>query len=755
MTRTIHFPPPAGAPHHVADGSHMQLIYTRAHWGDPWLLVPELYATEVTWSAAPTLPVAVLEMDYGLIAQPYRSSPVDVFAEVAKGDATNLVGQFVKIICYTQVSESSPVQLDRTWYGIIEESHDEQGGVDPDTGRSTGRVTLVAYGLEKLLADHQILTSWCANALEIGIPLGFNRAGPKGIGGNRAPDPFLGTYRFACLPSTAVTWSTRNIVEYLLANQVPHDQANVRQLHWLLDPAAVPFLPDTDTPLLPCESATTYSLLSQLIDRRRGLMWWAEIDPASGAAEPIYLHVNSINASDVVGSKITIPANTDQVNVLCDNDPMTAVVVNSSDLPRYDQVAVRGARIRCVGTFSAEDGTLEPAWTTPEEEEYEAGGTPHPAGTAGLTKETRNTTVRTAPKLAQVYAVFRIPEDWDGYVGDGEGGATNPMFVDSDSAPQDQCYMQLSLDQTLPIVDGEDYSGTRVRAGLVPREMVNETEMRPLCFLRRPYRTTAPYKYQPCEGVNAGRECTKPKDNERLQCRLSIPDRTMTVRLDVQGLPQHAIAYSDFTPIDGEDKAVGQFDWRQAVFTLAITSQFHLESAWPTVPAVSDAVRRKVIFAGESLYQHYIAPQTVVGVDEDGYLVRSDGGWIPTLGDPADPLPILQDIAKISAAWYCVTHSVLALQTYWLRPASDVPIGSLIGIAGGGTGDHDGHQATVNAPITQVTFRFPRGTGDKTPPATMQVRTWAGELDAVEFVAIKPPRAPQRRPGRAPGGGVA
>jgi len=41
----------------------------------------------------------------------------------------------------------------------------------------------------------------------------------------------------------------------------------------------------------------------------------------------------------------------------------------------FDQVVVRGPRIRCVGTFSAEDDTLEAAWTSADETAYEAGGT--------------------------------------------------------------------------------------------------------------------------------------------------------------------------------------------------------------------------------------------------------------------------------------------------------------------------------------------------------------------------------------------
>jgi hypothetical protein len=274
--------------------------------------------------------------------------------------------------------------------------------------------------------------------------------------------------------------------------------------------------------------------------------------------------------------------------------------------------------------------------------------------------------------------------------------------------------------------------------------------MKPLCFFRRPYRTTPPYKYQPCDGM-VSVEQTHVKENTKIQCHLSVPHETMTIQLTVSGQPQHAIAYVDFSPLPNEDKSLGRLNWRTAVFTCSIMSQFHTEGRWPDPPLTSDAVRKKIIYAGDQYYQHHVAPQTVVGVDENGYLVRSDGGWIPTLGSPEDPLPLLEDIARISAAWYCVRHYVLSMETYRLKPSIDVPLGALVIEAGGGVGTGDGHKMTVNAPITQVKFTYPRGTGEKTPAARMQVKTWAGELDAVEFVAVKPPPAPLRRPGRPPG----
>lgn len=772
MATTIHFPHPTeDTP--IKSGVVLQYapeVFVRQKWGDTWLPYPKLAPIEVTWSVAPTLPVATFEMDYGSVRPPYRELDSDGneilgFQEVTKWSATNLVGWFVRVKCVTNASESKPIELARYWYGRIEQAYDDQGGVElvkklNDDGttstivRAHGRVTVVAIGLEKLLADHQVLNSWCQGLTEIGVPLDFNRAGPKGVEGNRSQDPFLFTYLFATDPATAKKWSTRNIVEYLLAYHVPKDQADTKKLFWSLADSSKPFLSDTDAPLLKCDNASTYSLISQLLDRRRGLMWWAEVDYQADVENdspnaPIWIRCNSINSDPVMGSKITTPANTSQINVEYDSDPLTKTVINTSDLQRFDQVVVRGPRIRCVGTFSAQDGTLEAAWKSTDEEEYEAGGTPHPEGTAKVTKEERNLRVRRQPKLSKVFSVFRIPSDWDFQVGDGIGGDKHPLFRDVDGEPLENNYMELFFEQTMPILEGADYSLTNIPAGVVPLATVDEHEMKPLVFFRRPKWTSPPYKYQPAEGSLASREQVDPKENMRIQCYIAVPQGTKTIELNVSGDPQHAIAFADFTPISGEDKACGEVDWRKMVVTASIESQHHTEAVWPDPASENDAVRKKVIYAGDQYYQHYVAPSTVVGIDADGVLIRSDGGWIPTTGAPEDPIPYLQDIAKVSAAWYTVQHFEMSLQSYRLKAQNDIPLGALVLKAGGGVAaaEYGLDKIDVNAPVTQITFRYPTGSGTRTPAATMEIKTWAGELDAVELVPARLTKRPVLMPG--------
>ena len=44
-------------------------IYLRAAWADSWTLDNTLFATEQTWSLLPSMPVAQLERDYGVVLE--------------------------------------------------------------------------------------------------------------------------------------------------------------------------------------------------------------------------------------------------------------------------------------------------------------------------------------------------------------------------------------------------------------------------------------------------------------------------------------------------------------------------------------------------------------------------------------------------------------------------------------------------------------------------------------------------------------
>lgn len=714
---------------------YWHIISAREKWSDDWVFLgttdapPKPIPLEITWSVSPTLPVATFKAFYGDVLEPGGTQ----FEVVTPASIMALKGQFVHVNCWTLVGNGSG---SRDWFGIFTEAHDEPGGINPETGRAYGTITLVAYGMEKLLADHVLLSSWFEGAdgfvYEVDHAIDFNRAGPRGTLGNRKPDPKVGpSYEFGPKESTNVTWSSRDVLEYLVRYQTPRDQASGISIPFRVDlTAGIPA--STDAPVIRAQDATTYSIISQILDRRRCLMWWVDVDTETNQC---VVKADTMIKGGIVGEKIEIPANSNQINIRYETDPLTNVVINDSDLPVVDQVVVQGPRVRCCGTLKKDDDNVEGAWSSEAQTTYDAGGTPHPANTPLKRKQTRNDAARRSPTLEDVYSLFQIPEDWDQEVGG------HPLFLkDNDTDLRPQNTPELFLEQTLPLLIGVDYSGTLIEAGAVATSFGTNEEMRPFIMFLKPWTSSPDDRYQNAEGSVAGVEITHAKENPRLSCHVSIPQNTRTIRVKVQGGPQHSIAFSDFSPISGEDPKVGEFDWQDALFTVSLVAQFRPEGRYPlnaNLPNKS-AIRRKVIYGGDQYFRDYVAPGTVVGLDEDGFLVKSTtGGYIPAKGSASDPAKPLADIARIAGAWYCERHYILSLESYRLKSAGDIPLGCLV-LKAGGDPDVAGQTIEINAPVTQITYNYPLG-GDKVRPPIMKIKTWAGELDAVEFVAVKTP----------------
>lgn len=226
---------------------------------------------------------------------------------------------------------------------------------------------------------------------------------------------------------------------------------------------------------------------------------------------------------------------------------------------------------------------------------------------------------------------------------------------------------------------------------------------------------------------------TAVQQNDRFSVSVQVPPAGHAVELRVIGeVGQHSIAAIDFTAL-ADDARLGGWDYsgsKPMIITLSMRSCRHVEARWPQIPATRDAIREKLILAGDEYTRDYVTPGTVVDVDEDGSLVTSDGGWIPPDG-PASNLARLEAIAKISAEWYTTTHKVATLSTYDLRGEDDIRLGQLVRTIGGTTAEPaSGHAEEINAIVSQITVQTPRGGSGSAPPeARMHVVTWAGELD--------------------------
>ena len=125
------------------------------------------------------------------------------------------------------------------------------------------------------------------------------------------------------------------------------------------------------------------------------------------------------------------------------------------------------------------------------------------------------------------------------------------------------------------------------------------------------------------------------------------------------------------------------------------------------------------------------APRTVVGVDKQGQLVRSDGGWIER---PANVRQVLEDLARVAGGWYTIPHQVVTVETSRMIGADIIALGDLIQTVGDNAMANNTHVTTVNATVSEIRLTWPTTEGAQTPAAPMLViNTFAGELDPLTF----------------------
>lgn len=733
-------------------------VYSRALWANAWTLEPNVVPLECVWSAPPAMPTATLRHRYG-----YVLLPKTVDFQLVTKHAT-LRDSYIKLQMpykydpkFENADGSRGAWLYRDWYGLVDLVDDQLGGaalVTSGTGRSkrttavaTGVQTFTAYGLEKLLADQTLRTSWVnvsGTATEVGRSLAFNARGRP----NRSVAAVGGAFLFETDLTTAQWWSTRDIVEYLLRRAVPRDAAGTIKIPISASGLG---LPNWDRPEFHQEGASLLAVLQQLVNRTTMLNWRLVVSESTAPAV-VNLEVFSLAAAPItlpLTGAPQIPAAANQVNLEFDGDPLTSVTVKLSSVAKCHQVRVRGARMRAVGSFAFTDGTLAAGWDPTAETTYELGAS-QVTGYNALDdeeKRTRDATARSNPTLEEVFSFFTVPAAWNKTVKDGAGGAANPLFVDAAGVAVPVFLGDTFVEPTLPLYQGLDYSGGAIGAGTVSvaafTTAINLEEMPPLVVFQRPTDAT---KWVAADKLGLGGlvpTSYEDEDNNRFSCSVSVPHESHGVLVRVTGEPQHAIARTDFSRL-AVDKEIGGVDYRNAILTWSMGWHW-AEGVYPAAAAVNpttDAVRVLVLDAGDRYRADYVAPGTVVGVDDDGTLLRSTGGWIPLAGT-GDDLHKLEALAQTAFAWFGADHYVLGLDTHRPLDPALLDIGTLIADIGDQR-TTTGHRATINSVISQIRLAWPEADGPTPPPPLWQITTDHGELDPLQPGAGLGPRDPRR-----------
>ena len=724
-------------------------IQTKVNWTDPWSDDPDLRLSEVDWTKAPALPVASVFYEYGTYKMEYGSN-----VEIKVKKRYNK--RFIRIAVGTEEGKGTNTfptrKTDRftgeiIWIGYIDIDDESDFGIykRADTDIFSGRQNFGCYGLERLLAKYEIKESYWRGTTPEGlgtqkaeIPYTFNNDETGERKGNRTIDKVDGSYLFEQNPANSRFWSSADIAEYLLKYQTPKDNTGAVKIPFELDAGFASKIPSWDEPILATEGASTYSLLNQVIPLYRLLTWHIEVDEAVNPNKAI-VKIDTATTAAVaipVPGDPTIPANPNTRDLVFDIDQITNGSVKQSGVRQYDRVVAEGGLKMSVATFNqGADGTIDQGWIAAQETEYETAASANPNyATWGTAKQEReNAIVRSKPELEKVFAYFEIKSDWTLRTGNGEGGVTRATFVTGDphaggvTAWYNVCYSQMYILPELPLKAGVKYWDDNIKDASFDEsgELAN---LPPLVWFKQPGSSATSYVRAEVAGMQADIEDSGVDDNS-WSAAVVVPPKTRYVVVRVNGADQYAIAHADMTRLPA-DREFGEHNWRNAIFTVALTDHRRIEGVWPAALPVQDIILTKRLRSpgSEKFQEIYVVPDTVVATNQyDGSLRRSTGGYIRR---PANAQSQLDAVAKVAAAYYTIEHRVVNLSSLRIQDPEDIWLGNQVTTVNG--------DIVANSIVSRIGVRWEMGdaTADGNPDPTWTMQTWAGELDNYQFEPI-------------------
>lgn len=710
-----------------------QRVYFKFRWYDEWTLMPQAWCVNATWTSGATMPSAHIRWRYGIVLEPGASE------YVARFRSTGRLRHYVKVEYFTHdlgTGQATPL----IWYGYVDlEMDDFHGAIVDNLGNgseiyASGINHFICTGLEGLLhrkfvSDSYVEKQGGYGSQKVRRAIAFNSNETGNRSQSKGPD---NCHLFAGSTVNAKTWSSFDIVEYLMQYQTPRYAGGTVTIPFQLEPSLA--IPMWDQPHIETEGRTLYELLNALIPRQRLLGWKLRVEEGSNGGT-VYVSPFTLLDEDLyvsgTGFGAAVPKNPIQYNVVIERDRTGACQFRRSGTDIVDQVIVRGARRTSTGTFSFNDQTLDKGWTNTLETQYEAGasGSPdYPAASEEGQRMVRNYLARSADKFARVYSRFILPTSFNGKVGNGLGtGGFEPLMPqDADSSKVEPLAAEDARFVGMVMFEGVDYTSLPIEQP----PLAERKPIKPIVLYPRSDSTEEDPKYRQVDAVAIAIDAPESLEvGDVWSATVQVgPDGALWVQIN--NAPREFLAGSTFSRLDCDiDPALyGNADFNKLVATLSVEWSAYAEAAYPSPDQMSstvDAIRTLEIFAGENYRCDYMVPETVVGiVPSTADLLRSPGGFI------RDDRGQLMVIAQIAYAWYKKVRKVVAWESSLVN--GKLEIGDYIVSAGDPASEGDVHFEDINSVVTLIEVSSPiieSETSGEPPPAKIRYETGFGELD--------------------------
>lgn len=697
-------------------------VYTARLWGDEWTEQPGVYCDSFSYAAAPDVSEAVLSFNYG------KKLEANSGEFVTKGIKEGWGGLFVKVELQ-QTTEADPEALPRKWIGVIVHITDNRQGLltasSSPAGVPTGQQKFHCRGLEfvlqRTIVDSSFVKKVGGDEVQVGRAIGFNLGPGRSTDHVRIPNMELEGDRgypvFAENLETTEEWDVRHIVDYLLAYHPPANIAGEDNLSWSAETEETAAILKALKPTAHVHGKTVKQIFDELIDRRRLCGYF--IDYSGDDDSPVLTAFTFNKDSISLPSGEDIPGNFNQSFWLFDTEiEIKSLQIVEDDATRFDVVIARGHPLGSCFTIGFDrEETLEKDWDDTLQDLYNEGASLADSYAAlnDSEKMDANAEYRSTDKFKKVYKYFRLKPDWDGII-DGDEILPDPTddtseshsewwnpgvkFLDKLPLLTDHDYIVVdeadttdqTIDNSFPeylrpfaviAVEKEDESKRYYYLDRMPRGAINDT-------------TTEGFAATGGYGFSAS---------------IQMQDHVPGIIIDISGKPQHAIAIEEFistADVDADDYPA-EADWKDILVTVFAEFDQHVEMRFPEEALTTDTdVVRELVIDVPNARLDYLAPQTVIGIDADGQLIETDGGYV------RDDREKLADIARCAYAWYGQTRRALTVVQRNL--VTERSIGELLTIVGNIT-----DQIEVNSVVTHLAFDLIAG--------TVTIQTQYAELD--------------------------
>ena len=655
---------------------------------------------------------------------------------------------------YTGGAGDPGATVDMVWVGRCVEIKDIPDGnlVDVSGDPPSGQQQIICWGLMHDLDQVPVITTVMSDddtgsgadpTLQlIHRAVGFNmgkgaieRDRGQVIEGNRSVNNTAdGCDAFREKLDGAQTWGLIDAVQYLLKYYVLMDDdptaMGVNDFYpWELNN---PFGGSVLSGLIwkeHTDGRSTRDLINLLFNRKRALGYY--VDGNGDNVELVLFTMTPVNIT--LGGGQTLPANPNTLTLDFTNDIWAeSVEIRDTGQTQYDQIIARGERKGTVATFSGQDETIKPDWSTSQQDLYNAGASTV-AGYGALAdwdKQQRNDAVRQQRPLERVYCWWRIYDASPGHMTarDGEGGSDTFVFptftqdgglpVNIETTSDNYWYQGLRLEHYLPFYVDTDYSSDYIADGTTVNNLPSGSvdDFQPPIMAMKVTRDNGDTAYVHLDKMASELQAAQDPTSAygKLSCSLTMQDQAPGFKIQVhaEGRPQqHAICKSEWDTFGGgvdtadKDGNAAIFDWTDnLLLTVYIKADSYAECRVPTDAALTSIEITRLVIDVPDAYMDWVVPGTVVAI-HDGQLVRSSSG-----GLVRNDFLRLQRIAMLASGWFAVDRQTATVTYKRFGFLGD--IGDLITSING---------TTVNTVITSLQYDF---VGQKTI-----IQTQHGELD--------------------------